>query len=176
MIRENLCLTDILIGFENTLRIDYKDSNVEKTKIATKRRLENLYQIHLVGDIYDLQAGDRLVGDQLSILLEQLTECMKSLALLLSITMFDKRFGQTLKDINFLGFEKDNLLSALQFLQDEILYESRESFFDNLVRSISAIQLCSLKRLLVIMVVLENLGIKEGVALIAQYLYLGAEE
>lgn len=174
MIREHLSLNDILIGFENSLKIEYKEKDIDKIRVTTKQRLESTFQVMIVSSIYETQASNRVVGDNLSILMSQLTENMKSLALLLSISMFDKRFGETLKNVNYLGFAKSELLTCLKYLQDEVLYDKRSSFFSTLVRGAGLIEMCSIKRLLVIMVILEDLGVKEGVSLIAQYLYTGA--
>ncbi len=175
MLRETISLKDILIGFESTLKVDHREKDITKLKLLTKQKLENSFQVKFVGSLYDMQASNRLVGDSLSILLAQLTENMKSLALLLSVALFDKRYGETLRDVNYLGFAPDNLLSALKYLQDETLYEHRKEFFGSLTLSLNNLEMCDIKRLLIIAVVLEDLGVREGVALIAQYLYLGGQ-
>jgi hypothetical protein len=175
LIRESLNLADILIGLENALKIEYKEKDVERIKSAARQRLEAAFQVRIVGSIYETQASNRLVGDNLSILLASVMEGMKSLALLLSVTMFDRKLGMTVRDINYIGFAKENLQAALKFLQDEVLYETRDSFFPQIVQATGHVEMSTIKRLLVIMIVMEDLGIKEGVGLIAQYLYLGGQ-
>jgi hypothetical protein len=173
MLRYKLSLTDILMGFENTLKIDYRDSEIEKIIKNSRQRLENAYGVKLSGDIYEDQVDTRLVGDKIDLLLSQILDKMKSLALIMSISLFDKRYGESLKDFNYMGFTEEELKTALKYLQDEVLYEKRRVFFYQIIKSTSIMEISNIKRLLVIMIVLEHLGIKEGVALIAQYLYLG---
>jgi hypothetical protein len=173
MIRDTLSLQEILIGFENTLKIDYKERDINKLIVSTRQKLENAFSVKFTTDLYELQVSNRLVGDSISILLGQITECMKSLSLLLCVSLFDKRYGDTLRDVNYLGFAPTNLIGALQYLQDITLYERRKEFFGTLTLSLNNLEMCSIKRLLVIATILESLGIKEGVALIAQYLYAG---
>lgn len=172
--RDKISQKDILLAFENVLKIEYKERDIEKIRITSKTAIENAYQVKLNSDIYTAQASNRFVGDTLDLLLSQLTECLKSQALLTGITMFDGRFGITLRDVNYLGFAERELLAALQYLQSEVLYEKRNSFLPAMIRNSSNIELSPLKRMLTIMFVLETLGVKEGVALMAQYLYLGA--
>lgn len=173
MLRDKLSLTDILMGFENVLKIDYRDADAEELIKNTRRRLENSYGIKFSGDIYADQLKDQQVGDTLDLLLSQVLDKMKSLALLMSISLFDKRYGESLKKFNYLGIHEEELLQALKYLQDDVLYEKRKLFFDQIVRAVGNIENSDTKRLVVIMAVMESLGIKEGVALIAQYLYLG---
>ena len=173
MLRYKLSLVNILMGFENALKIDYQDSDVEKIVKNSRQRLENLYGIKLSGDIYEDQINTRLTGDRIDLLLTRVLEQMKSLALFISISLFDKRYGESLRDFNYMGFNEEELKEALKYLQDEVLYEKRNAFFHQIVKSTSNMEISDTKRLLVIMIVLEHLGIKEGVALIAQYLYLG---
>lgn len=173
MLRYKLSLADTIMGFENALKIDYQDSDIEKIIKNSRQRLENSYGIKLSGDIYEDQADNRLIGDRIDLLLSQILDKMKSLALILSLSLFDKRYGESLKDFNYLGFDEAELKEALKYLQDEALYEKRKVFFHQIVKSTYNIEISNSKRLLVIMIVLEHLGIKEGVALIAQYLYLG---
>lgn len=173
MLRYKLSLTDVLMGFENVLKIDYQDSDVEKIVRNSKQRLENLYGIKLSGDIYEDQLDNRMTGDIIDLFLTQVLDKMKSLALIMSISLFDKHYGESLRDFNYLGFTEEDMKEALKYLQDEVLYEKRKLFYDQIVKAASNIEVSNTKRLLVIMAVLEHLGIKEGVALIAQYLYLG---
>lgn len=173
--RDKISLKDILLSFESVLKIEYKERDIEKIRKQAKAAIENTFMVKLGDDIYTTQASNRLIGDTLEVLMAQLTESLKNMALLLSITMFDRRSGETLRDVNYLGFAEAQLLTALQYLQDEVLYEKRSSFLPAMVRNSSNLEMGIMKRLLTVMFVLESLGVKEGVALIAQYLYLGAK-
>lgn len=174
MIRDTLNINDILIGFENTLCIDYRaNEKIERIVKSSHERLENSYRVKLDKGVYVAQVENQFVGDSLATLLLQLTENLKMLSLLTTVSMFDKEYGQTLKDVNYLGFAKDKLITALKYLQDRVLYEKRGTFFSSLVAHIDFLEFCPIKRLLCIMVVLEDLQISEGVAIVAQYLYIG---
>jgi len=173
-IRSRVSINDILLGFENVLRIEYKERDVEVTIKKARQSIENSHQIQLGNDVFETQSANaRHVGEMLDTFLAQLTECIKSMSLLMSLTLFDKRKDMTLKDVNYLGFAQKQLQTALQYLQDETLYEKRENFLPILTRHTSNIEVNEIKRLLTIMLVMESLGVKEGVAVIASYLYLG---
>lgn len=173
--RDRLSQKDILLAFESVLKIEYKERDIEKIRQLSKAAIENAFQVKLQSDIYTTQATNRLIGDTLETFLAQLTECLKNMSLLLSVTMFDRRYGITLRDVNYLGFAEEQLLTALRYLQDEVMYEKRGSFFPAMIRNASNLEVSPVKRMLTIMCVLEVIGVKEGVALIAQYLYLGAK-
>jgi len=173
-IRSRVSLKDVLLSFENVLRIEYKDKDVEAILKRSKQAIENSYQIQLGDDIFSMESErSRLVGEALDTFLAQLAECIKSMSLIVSLTLFDKRKDMTLKDVNYLGFNPMQLKTALQYLQDEVLYEKRESFLSSLTRQTSNLSMSEIKRILVITLAMEKLGVKEGVAVMVQYLYLG---
>lgn len=173
-IRARISLKEILLSFENVLRIEYKDKDVEQIIKRAKQAIENSYQVQLGDDIFETQsANSRIYGETLDNFLAQLTECIKGMSLIMALTLFDKRKDMTLKDVNYLGFSSPQLRTALQYLQDETLYEKRNTFMTVLVRQTSNVEMSEIKRILVIMLTLEKLGVKEGVAILAQYLYLG---
>jgi hypothetical protein len=170
--RDQISLKDILLSFENVLKIEYSERNIEKIKQNAVMALENIYRIQINGDINAVQ-NNPLERSQLDVFNNQLISCLKSLSFLTSITLFDKRIGATLKDVGYLGFSEQQLRAALQYLQDETLFEKRGSFLPQLIRNASNLEVREMKRLLTIMFVLEGLGIKEGVAVLAQHLYVG---
>lgn len=173
MLRNKLSLTDILIGFESALKIDYRDKDLEEQVVNAIYRLEDAYGIKFSGDLYEDQLNNQQLGDTIDLLLSQVLDKMRSLALMMSLSLFDKRYGESLRSCNYLGFHDEELRQVLTYLQDEVLYEKRKYFFGQLIKAAAGIEISDTKRLLVTMAVLERLGIKEGVALIAQYLYLG---
>lgn len=173
-IRSRVSLKEVLLGFENVLRIEYKDKDVENIIKRSKQAIENSYQIQLGSDIFDMESDrSRVIGEALDTFLAQLTECIKSMSLIVSLTLFDKRKDMTLKDVNYLGFNDLQLKTALRYLQDDVLYEKRDSFLSTLTRQTSNLAMNDIKRILTIILVLEKLGVKEGVAVLVQYLYLG---
>lgn len=175
-IRDRISLKEILLGFENTLRIEYKERDIEKIIENSRYAIENAYQVKLVSDIFETQIANRMLGDSLNSFFAQLTECMKSMSLVLSLSLFDREYIKvSLADANYLGFASAELLTALKYLQNEKLYEQRNTFLAHMKRNASNLDLSLIKRQLTIMFVLESLGVREGVALFAQYLYAGAQ-
>lgn len=174
-LRNNLDLSDIIIGFESVLKIEYRDAESDAGRIllSSRQKLENAFQIQINDNIYALQ-NETMVRDSVQSFLAQVTECVKQMSLLTSISLFDRKFAVNLFEVNYLGFAKENMLNALKYLQDETLYEKRDTFIPTLTRGVSRVEASRIKRLLIVMLMLEDLGIKEGVAIIASYLYMGA--
>lgn len=173
MLRDKLTLQEILLGFENTLKIEYTHQDTAKVVKLAVQRIESAIGCTLSDNIYDDQLSTQLIGDSIDIFLSQVIESMKSLSILLSITLFDKRYGENLRDLNYLGFSEKELKLSLKYLQDSKLTKQRKTFFNQIVTATAKIGISEQKRLLTIMAVLERLGIEEAVALIAQYLYIG---
>jgi hypothetical protein len=123
--------------------------------------------------LYDLQAESMLVADSINILLSQILECLKSMSLYIDISMFNTSVGISLSDVNYLGLGSPELLTSLQYLQYTQTYESRGTIIEPLTSAVSYIDMCTVKRLFIVMLVLERLGIKEGVSVVARFLYLG---
>lgn len=172
-LKDTLTLTDVLMGLENTLRIDYTERDINRLAKKSKENLENSLRIRLDEDIFSLQMKNQFLGDSVGAFIIQITENLKSLSLHLCLSMFYKQYGQTIKEVSYLGFAPEQLLGALKFLQDNQLYENRNQFFESLAKSTEYVEMGAIRRLLTIMVVLESLGLKEGVGIIAQYLYIG---
>ena len=98
-IRARASLKEVLLSFENVLRIEYRDKDVEAIIKRSKQAIENSYQIQLGPDIFETQSeNSRLLGETLDNFLGQLTECIKSMSLIVSLTLFDKRKDITLKE------------------------------------------------------------------------------
>lgn len=172
MIRDTIVLPDILTALENQLRIEHTEQDIGQLRLQTRQRIEASFGIQISTRITEVSNG--LVNDSITSFLAQLTESLKSLSLLMAISLYDKKYSETLADVNYLGFSKQSLLTSLKYLQDEKMYARRQDFFPDLVRSIGKIDYSRIKRLLIIMVILEDLGVEEGVAIIAMYLYSGA--
>lgn len=174
--KNTLDLNTILIGFESYLKIEYQIS--EKADEIIKeaiRRLENTLSIRIDKSLYEIQIENPLVADSISTLLAQIEEVTKSLALLTLESVFYNKYGETIADIGYLGFPKENLLNALCYLQSVEGYKRRDSFMEVLVASTSNVKMCAMKRLLICLEILEILGIEVSVVVIAYYLYLGGK-
>ena len=87
--------------------------------------------------------------------------------------MFHRNIGISLADVNYVGFAKATLLQSLKYLQDIDCYQKREAIIRPLTTALTNVEMCTIKRLFTILLVLERIGVSEGVCVIAQYLYLG---
>lgn len=173
MLRASISLSDILLSFDNTLRIDYNLKDVREIRAESVRQLENIFHIKIDKSLYEIQAEGSFVSKEIDSLLQQITENLKSMALLLSISTFDKQYGENLKEVKYLGYPRVTLMTTLKYLQDEKLYERRDQFFESLIDGVNTVYMGTVKKLFIVMIILEKLGISEGVSVIANYIYLG---
>lgn len=173
MLSELLFIDHILISFESVLKIEYEERDTQKIIQSAIGLLENAYGVKLDDDIYKIQAKNMLVSDTINVLLQQVMECLKELSLYIDINMFNRSIAISLADVNYLGFAKEEIVTALKYLQDKDLYEQRSQLIPPITAAVSNIDVSEIKRLFVIMLVLERLGIKEGVTVVARLLYLG---
>lgn len=174
MIADNLSLMHICTSFEGVLHLEFGESTRTSECIDNAiKALENDYNIKIDKDIYALQAENRLVSQQLDLLLESITDCMKTATLFTALGMFHHTVSLSLAEANYLGFARDSLLAALKYFMDKDLYAKRKRYVDTISDALNTVAVCYTKRLFMIMMMLERLGVSEGVAVIAQLLYLG---
>jgi len=166
-------LQDILLSFENVLRIEYTENDAYAIVKRAKQKLENAYQCRLDKPVYEVQANNELVSENLSVFLQELSDGYKKLTALVSLSMFSKRPPINLADVNYLGFTRESLATGLKYLQDQLKYESRDGITPAIYNALNNMEMSQIKRLFIVMLVLESLGIFEGVAACAQLLYLG---
>ena len=151
MLRGSLSLSNILLGFTNTLRIDYNIRDVRELRDKSISQLENLLHVKITTDLYTLQVENKIISKEIDMLLQQITEHLKSMSLLLCVSMYDKQYGNTLKDVKYLGYSREVLLTYLKYLQDEDLYKRRDEFFDAIIEGVNSVYTCSVKKLFIIM-------------------------
>lgn len=173
MIADLMSIDRILLSFESTLKIEYDERDTHKIITSAINKLENAYKVHMDKDIYELQAQNMLVAENLNVLISQISDCLKELALYIDISMFNTSVGISLADVNYMGFGSPELLTALKYLQNKSLYDQRTTIIEPITAALSYIDMCTIKRLFIILLVLERLGVKEGVSVVARFLYLG---
>lgn len=166
-------LQQTLLAFENTLRLEYTEPDVSRILTAAKQRLENAYQCRLDKSVYTVQAQHEFVSENLTVFLSDVSECVKQLTALTSCVLFSKKPPMILADVNYLGFTAETLTTALKYLQDSVLYEKRGTIIPTLTQALNHVEMSQIKRLFIIMLMLEQLGISEGVSACAQLLYIG---
>lgn len=173
MLADMFTLQQVLLSFENTLRIEYTESDVSRILKTAKQKLENAYQCRLEQSVYTIQAQNELVSENLNVFLQELAECLKQLTALTSVAMFTKKPPINLGDVNYLGFTSETLTTALKYLQDRVCYEKRSTIIPAITSALNNVEMSQIKRLFIIMLALESLGLQEGVAACAQLLYIG---
>lgn len=174
MIADNLTLTHICTSFEGVLKLEYNDNmRTEECLDNAIKSLENAYAIKIDKDIYSLQAENSLVSQQLDQLLLSITECMKTTALYTTLAIFNHNIGISLADANYLGCARERLLTGLKYFQDKDLYPKRSQIVSTISEALNTIAINHVKRLFMILLILERLGVSEGVAIVAQLLWLG---
>lgn len=166
-------LNNTLVGFENHLRLDVKEPiDVQIQECVAE--LENAWSVNLEGrTIFEVRIENPMAQESIDPFVAQIVECCKNIAYLCQTNIFYEDYGLTLRDVNYLGFDKDRLANSLCYLMRKTLYSSRVSFFESILHAASRLDISQIRRLIAIMGALERLGFAEGVALIAQYLYIG---
>lgn len=173
MISDMLSLSSVLINLESILKIEYNEMSADRIIMTAKNKLENAFQVKFNKSVYELQAENRLVADNLNIFLESVVDALKNMAFYTQNCMFNNKVPVNLADVNYLGFAKESLRVALRYLQSSSTYAQRESIITPLKSAVSNIEPCTIKRLFIIMLMLDDLGIYEGAGILAQTLYLG---
>lgn len=170
VIRETLNIDYILKQFENLFSIDPNTPDLKQQVMLSRSVIEQRIKTSIPENgIYFLKGYD-----QVDILLGALADCLKNMALLVNIESYDSVFGQTLKDVNYLGTTETKLINSFKILSKKDLQVRRVEFFSDLLTAFSAIKVCTLRRIMCIIGVLENIGVLDGVAILANHIVIGA--
>lgn len=175
MLDNIISFNKILVSLESTLKIEATgEQRAEEIIDAAIDRLSNTYSCTFDRDVYTLQAENQLQAEKINLLLKDVQQCLAELSLYINLKLYHKNLAFTLADVNYLGYSKNQLNTALKYLQDETLAaqyhaETIKPFYNTL----NSISMCSIKRLFLVMLMLDRLGINEGVSIVAQLLYLG---
>ena len=174
MYDNNMSFNNILTSLESALSIEMTDSSVADIVQAACDRLENTYAFKLDKDVYTIQAESQLMADNVEILLREVKQSLAMISFYLNLKLFHTNMGITLSDVNYLGYAKKQLLTALKYLMYEAEYKKHsDEVIMPLYNTLNNITMCSVKRLFISMLTLHKLGISEGVSIIAQFLYVG---
>lgn len=174
MIIESLSLTQTITSLESVLKIEYSnEAKVDEIIKDAIKRLENANGITIDKDIYSLQAENQLATNVLDRFVLDVTECLKQLSLYICLQTFNHSVGFTLADVNYLGTARAKLLAGLKYLLDKNFYPRRADIINMIAGTLDSVPLNKIKRLFVALLLLEKLGITEGVAIVAQLLYMG---
>ena len=173
MLSDMITLDSVLLQFEQVLKIEYNEMSADRIVKSAKSKLESTFQVEFTKSVYDLQAENRLIAENLNVFLEQILESLRNLALYVDNCMFNAYIPFNLADVNYLGFAQESLKIALRYLQGSATYSHRDAIIPPLKAAVSNIEPCTVKRLFAILFVLDELGIYEGAGSVAKLLYLG---
>lgn len=175
MLNNNIALNNILVSFESTLKIEYtSECTVRETLDDAKARLENVYQVTLDRSVWDIINESQLSADNISLFMRDVKQCLADISLFINLKLYHKDFGMYLADVNYLGYDKSKLMNVLKYCQDKKLFKQhKENIIQPLSNTLNNISMCTIKRLFIILLMFSELGIDEGVSIIAQLLYLG---
>lgn len=174
MVEESLSLQELIIGFEQSLRVSYSELKISEIIKQVRNELYTVFSIGTNQTLDEARIANKYAATGIEALRTQLLENLKSFCIHMQGCMFEKNFGKTAKDYNYIGLSKKTFLVAMQYLQDKDLYEKKASeIMEDLKTYIDALDSSLIKRLLIIMELLYSLGFSTGVSTIAQFLYLG---
>jgi len=175
MFDNTISFNNILTSLESTLSIEMSsDMTVAETLDAATKRLENTYACTFDKDVYALQSESQLIADNINLLLKDVQQCLAMLSFYTNLKLYHMNMGITLSDVNYLGYSKEQLLTALRYLMYENEYKKHSAeIITPLFNTLNNIPMCSVKRMFIILLMLNKLGITEGVSIMAQLLYLG---
>lgn len=175
MFDDTISINSVLTSLESTLSIEMSsDMKVSEIIDAAIQRLENTYACSFDRDVYALQTESQLTADNINLLLKDVQQCLAMVSLYTNLKLFHANMNITLADSNYLGYAKEQLLTALKYLQYEDTYKKySEDIITPLYNTLNNVAMCSVKRMFIIVLMLARLGITEGVAILSQLLYIG---
>lgn len=175
MFDESLSFSNTLVSLEGTLGIEYEEADkVEDVITKALHRLEEKYGMPFDKDVYTIQSENQMSGTELTKFLNDLQSCLERFSFYIQLKLFHKNLAVTLAEANYLGYDKSRLLCALRYLQDEGVYTKHgKEAIEPLTHQLDQLPLSNIKRIFVCLLMLNKLGVTEGVAVLAQLLYMG---
>lgn len=175
MLRDMVDLNSSVLSFETVLKIEYEEVNTERVIDSAIKKLENAYGMRITGTtLYDLQVENQNLADNVQNLLMQILECTKTVSFLFQVGMFQHSIPITLSTVKYLGLGKESLQSILRYFQNVDEYYLAGNAVKQIMLGLDGIDMSTVKRLFIVLLVLDRLGVKEAVAIVAQYLYYGS--
>lgn len=176
MLDNTVSLNSILVSLEGVLKLEASgELKVDEILDSAIARLENAYNnCSFDRDVWTLQAENQLTADHINHLLKDIKQCLEQLSLYINLKLYHKNPNVALSDVNYLGYAKTQLMSCLKYLQDaDLSRQYRSTIIPPLHNTLNNISMCTVKRLFIVMLMLDRLGIDEGVSIVAQLLYIG---
>lgn len=175
MLRDMVDLNNSILAFETVLKIEYEENETKRVVDSAVRRLESAWGMRIEGTtLYKLESENISLADNVQNILQQIMECTKTVAFLFQCGMFYHSIPITLSTVKYLGIGKEQLRSVLRYFQNNDEYYLAENAVQQLYMGLDGIDMSTVKRLFIILLVLDKLGVREAVAIVAQYLYYGS--
>ena len=175
MFNQDIAINELLVSIESVLLLEYRaDQKVEDTLAAAIERLENTHALRLDRDVFTIMHESELMFNNLSVFMRNLKTALSALSFYTDLKLFHKDLPITLSSVNYLGMDRQELLNALRNLQDTSQYAKHANdIMPPIANALDQIPLCTVKRMLCIILLLHRLGVSEGVSVMARLLYIG---
>ena len=176
-IADSYDLHEIIRELEMALQvdgIDFELPSIDSVMQEVKRRLNRQYQIDLDSmklDDVALELGTSKASAML--LLDNITKLHSKLSGYGQILRWRKKSELSLSSINYLGYTEDSLKTALIAMQRSATQPRAAQAVQALKEKLPSIPLCWEKRIILLMVIAQDIGCAELSACIAEILYLG---
>lgn len=175
MLSNMVDLSTAVLAFETVLKIEYDEPDTKKVIQNAIRKLETAYGMRIEGKtLYDLQSENINLADNIQNLLQQILECTKTTSFLFQNGMYHHSIPITLSSVKYLGLGKVALQTILRYFQNENEYYLSRNTVPQLVLGLDGVDMCTVKKMFIILLVLDQLGVTESVSVLAQYLYYGS--
>lgn len=173
LVNNTVSLPNTLLGLEGLLFIDTK-LNIDEQILQSITEIESGLGIKLGGrSIEEARDSDPMSVSRIDGFIAQLSEGLKNITLLTSLALFHNRLSVSMKDVAYLGFNAQHLQNCFKYLINERVYENRSQFLPQILAVANKLETGYIRRLLVLVALFDALGIREGVAVLCQYLYIG---
>lgn len=173
MLGDMVDLSTAVLAFETVLKIEYDEPDTKKVIQNAIRKLETAYGMRIEGKtLYDLQSENINLADNIQNLLQQILECTKTVSFLFQNGMYHHSIPITLSSVKYLGLGKVALQTILRYFQNEDEYYLSKNTIPQLVLGLDGVDMCTVKKIFIILLVLDQLGIAESVSVLAAVLIL----
>lgn len=175
MLNSDMSLVDVLVSLESSLYLEYEaESKTKDTINAAIAKIENKFNITIDRDIFLIRDENMLAGEEVSLFLRDVVVALQKLSLYIQLKIFHHDLGIFLSDVNYLGFSKLQLTTALKYLESKDTYAQKcGEIIPSFYGALDNISMCSIKRLFTILLMYDKLGIREGASTVSTLLYLG---
>ncbi len=178
MIADRYTLQAGLTKCEAALMLEYTKETVDDWRLIIKKakeNLENRLQCKLTEPLYTIQAKNALVSQSIDVALNGMAAGIELLSALYVMSIYLKSAKDfDLADVNYLGNDRGRLATGFKMLADRVFYpQAHDEMMAAIKANLNNVTMTQLKRLLLVMIMFDELGITEGVAACANLLYLG---